>query len=662
VTSNLFDSSADPREALDFVTSVIESSTEYSIIGKDLNGRIVLWNEGARRLYGYEAGEVVGRVNSDVLHTPDDVAKGVPAHILQAALDHGKWEGVVKRVRKNGTRFDARVVVTPRRDASGRPIGFLLMSKDISGEVRATEELREQQAYTRGLVEANIDALMATDPLGVITDVNRQMCAMTGFQREELIGTPMKRYFTDPERAEDGIRQVLAEDRVANYELVMRAKDGKEIAVSCNAATFRDANGRLQGVFAAARDISDQRALEAQLRRAHAYTRGLIEASLDPMITVSEDGAITDVNQQMERITGVPREQLIGSRFDQYFTDPPAAAAGVAETFRSGAVHDYVLVLRARDGREALVSFNAAVYEQPDGRQRGIFAVARDVTEQKRMEEELRRSELTLERLNAELEERVQERTSQLEATNKELEAFTYAVSHDLRAPLRAIDGFSMALMEDAADRLDEVGKGYVRRVRAAVERMADLIDDLLKLSRLTRGELRIEEVDLSAMARAVADELRATQPERPVTFEIADGLLAFADQSLIRAAMENLLGNAWKFSRNVAHAQIEVGAAEIGGCPAFFVRDNGAGFDMAFADKLFGAFQRLHTKEEFEGNGIGLATVQRIIHRHGGRVWGEGEVGKGATFWFTVPAREDARAPEIERSGTDARSTGAVG
>jgi signal transduction histidine kinase len=247
---------------------------------------------------------------------------------------------------------------------------------------------------------------------------------------------------------------------------------------------------------------------------------------------------------------------------------------------------------------------------------------------------------LQLEAANKELENTnrdLEETNRELEATNRELEAFSYSVSHDLRAPLRSIEGFSQILLEDYSGRLDEEGKDYLGRVRAASRHMADLIDDLLDLSRVTRSTLRRQTVDLSALARTVAAEIRKSQPEREVEFAISDGLKANGDARLLKVALENLLGNAWKFTSKKPHVRIEFGTISRDGPPTYYVRDNGAGFDMAYADKLFGAFQRLHGPEEFEGTGIGLATVARIVHRHGGRVWAEGEVGKGATFFFTL-------------------------
>jgi len=263
-----------------------------------------------------------------------------------------------------------------------------------------------------------------------------------------------------------------------------------------------------------------------------------------------------------------------------------------------------------------------------------LFAVLAAARSLDRIDAERKRVEEAVSRLNEDLDRRAAE----LEAANKELEAFSYSVSHDLRAPLRAIDGFSHALLEDYTDRLDAVGKDYLQRVRTGSQRMAQLIDDMLKLSRVTRAELRREEVDLSALAQEIIAELLRAQPGREVEFTVASGLRAHGDPKLLRIALENLLGNAWKFTGKRSEARIEFGMTHRDGGAAYFARDNGVGFDMAYANKLFGAFQRLHDSSEFPGTGIGLATVQRVIHKHGGKVWAEGEVEKGATFYFSLP------------------------
>jgi light-regulated signal transduction histidine kinase (bacteriophytochrome) len=280
-------------------------------------------------------------------------------------------------------------------------------------------------------------------------------------------------------------------------------------------------------------------------------------------------------------------------------------------------LHYYLALGLHKDGHEFSVEISLSPLETEEGTL--VSSAIRDITDRKKAEHEILL------------------RTAQLEAANKELEAFSYSVSHDLRAPLRSLDGFSQALLEDCGVNLSEQAKGYLHRIRAASQRMGALIDDLLNLSKVTRTEIHRERLSISTLALAIAAELRKRQPERQVDFQIEDGLEATGDARLLRIVLENLLGNAWKFTARRAHASIEVGAARPKGGVAYFVRDNGAGFDATYADRLFGAFQRLHAASEFPGTGIGLATVQRIIHRHGGKIWAEGAIDRGATFYFTL-------------------------
>ncbi|HSI43941.1 MAG TPA: CHASE sensor domain-containing protein [Methylotenera sp.] len=351
------------------------------------------------------------------------------------------------------------------------------------------------------------------------------------------------------------------------------------------------------------------------------YARSLIEASLDPMVAINPDGEITDVNAATIKIIGKDRTELIGTDFFKYFTEPDNARQSYEQVFANGFVTDYPLTIWRSDGSLTPVLFNASVYKDERGKVLGVFAAARDVTAQKQAEKEIRQHAVAL------------------QTANQELEAFSYSVSHDLRTPLRAIDGFSQAVLEDYSGKLDDQGKNYLQRIRSATQRMGQLIDDMLDLSNIARVEMRHNTVDLSALAQDVITELRNNEPNRVVECHIEPELFAEGDTSLLRVALSNLLGNAWKYSSKTAMPVIKFGMTQDkDGKKEFFVSDNGVGFDMAYADKLFGAFQRLHSISEFPGTGVGLATVQRVIHRHGGSIRGEGILGEGATFYFSLP------------------------
>ncbi|MGE3933475.1 MAG: ATP-binding protein [Rhodospirillaceae bacterium] len=395
------------------------------------------------------------------------------------------------------------------------------------------------------------------------------------------------------------------------------------------------------GAWLLARHRLARETAEATIRRSEVVSRSLLEAAPDAVIITDTGGRIVRVNAQTERLFGYTRDELIGTEVwrllserhrDRFRGGPPDTALDTRPRLLDASLDIHAV---RRDGSEfpVAISINSA---QIDG-ETMVFADVRNISR-------LRRAEHRVRELNAQL----QRDNASLDQTNRELEAFSYSVSHDLRAPLRAIDGFSQALLEDYADKVDDAGRDYLNRVRAATQRMGELIDDLLKLARVTRTEMDTADVDLSALAREVAAEVGAREPGRDVELTVEPGIVVHGDPRLLRVALENLLGNAWKFTGGRGPARIAFGRRESSGETVVFVRDNGAGFDMAYAGKLFGAFQRLHGAREFPGTGIGLATVQRIVHKHGGRIWADAEPGKGATFSFTLPLTAAGdRAPE---------------
>lgn len=376
----------------------------------------------------------------------------------------------------------------------------------------------------------------------------------------------------------------------------------------------------------------DRQRAEAALEASETRYRRLFETAQDGILILDPDtGQILDVNPFLIDMLGYSKEEFSGKKLWEIgaFLDIEASRSAFKELQTKGYIRYEDLPLQTKMGTSIAVEFVSNVYviDHTKVAQCSI----RDITAR-------RQAEAAIRELNVELEQRVRGRTAQLEALNEELEAFSYSVSHDLRAPLRWIAGFADALREDHADEQSTESLRLLQNIRVSVERMNALIEALLQLARFSHSELKRHPLDLTAIAHHIAAELQQGHPTRQVEFAIAEGITASGDEQLLRIVLENLLGNSWKFTAHRASARIELGTApQSDGAVAYFVRDNGAGFDMAHADKLFGSFQRLHREEEFPGIGIGLATVRRIIHRHGGRIWAEGVVDKGATFYFTI-------------------------
>lgn len=400
-------------ETKNFLDNILASSTKYSIIGKDLNHRILSWNEGARLNYGYTAEEIIGR-NSDILHTPEDIRSGAVDNLLQTARNKGMAEGEFVRVRKDGTRFVASVVITRRHDTAGNQVGYLLMSSDISEAKHAATQIQQSSRYARSLIEASLDPLVTISSDGKVMDVNNATEKVTGVPRQQLIGTDFSDYFTEPQKARTGYEKVFKEGIVRDYPLSIRHEQGQITDVLYNAATYYNEQGEVQGVFAAARDISERKNAERELREASLYSRNLLEASLDPLVTISANGKIMDVNKTTEEITGVPRQKLIGTDFSDYFTEPQRARAGYEKVFKEGIVRDYPLAIRHASGRITDVLYNATTYRNEQGEVQGVFAAARDVSE-------LRKTQEALQKSHDELERRVEERTAELRESEERL-------------------------------------------------------------------------------------------------------------------------------------------------------------------------------------------------------------------------------------------------
>jgi PAS domain S-box-containing protein len=500
------------------------------------------------------------------------------------------------------------------------------------------------------IVQSASDAMFTKSLDGTITSWNRGAERMYGYGAAEAIGQSVNMLVPGDSSAEvDGILAHIA--RGESYEQLERVrvcKSGAMIDVSLTITPMWDTNGTVIGVSTIGHDITQRNVLEVELERAlqaeeqlgvyaeivHDMQIGLQVWRLDDPRDPGSLRLIA-VNPASSMLSGTDLGADVGRTMREIFpplmaTTLPTLCAQVACSGEAQEVSEFAY----DDEREGRDSFSIKAFPLPN---RSVGILFENITERKCLQDQIRD-------LNIELEARVVRRTAELVAANEqlsvlneELESFAYSVSHDLRSPLRGIDGFSKIVVAQYADVLDDEGKRYLQRVCAATQRMSQLIDDLLKLSRVSRAEFRDQTVDLTAIATEIADELAAADPGRHVTFVIGSDMTLRGDRTLMRAALENLLNNAWKFTSKHPTAMIEVGVTDHGGERVYFVRDDGVGFDMAYAGNLFGAFQRMHSLREFEGTGIGLATVRRIITRHGGRVWADAAIERGATVSFTV-------------------------
>lgn len=509
------------------------------------------------------------------------------------------------------------------------------LTREINERKRVEEALRKSESRNRRLSDAGIIGILTIDLQGKILDVNDAFLNMVNYTREEVRLSQVRwEDLTPPEWRhldERAIEQLKVTGIAPAWEKEYLRKDGSRVPILVGVAMLEGTAGECIAFILDLTELKRAEATVEHLRAEHeadAMFRGLLEAAPDAMVIVDREGCIVIVNAQAETLFGYSREELLGKPVE-LLVPMRSRAAHVGQrakyydhpTVRApmGAVRD--LSGRRKDGSVFPVEISLSPLETQHGLL--VSSDIRDMTAQRRAAEELRRAK------------------DVAETASHELEAFSYSVAHDLRAPLRAINGYSAALLEDVGDKLDAEAKDYLDRIGAGAGRMGQLIDALLGLSRVSRTDFVRESVDLSEIAHSVCAQLQAGDKGRSVEFVIADGLHAHGDPQLLRVLLENLLGNAWKFASKHDAARIELGQTQQGADQAYFVRDNGAGFDMKYVDKLFTPFQRLHTVSSFAGTGIGLATVQRIVNRHGGKIWAQGVVEQGATFYFTLDATQ---------------------
>ncbi|MDI1248339.1 MAG: PAS domain S-box protein [Lacunisphaera sp.] len=619
------------RDSLKELGDLKAALDEHAIVAiTDPQGKITYVNDKFCAISKYAREELLGRdhriINSG--HHPKEFIRN-----LWATIGRGKvWHGEIKNRAKDGSFYWVDTTLVPFLDEQGKPRQYVAIRADITERKKAEEQLKASTKEVDDL-KAALDehAIVAiTDPRGKITYVNDKFCAISKYAREELLGQD-HRIINSGYHPKEFIRELWAtigSGRVWHGEIKNRAKDGSFYWVDTTLVPFLDEQGRPRQYVAIRADITERKHAEMEQLRLAA----IVTSSDDAIIGKTLEGVITTWNPGAVRMFGYPAAEAIGRSMLMIF--PPERVEEEAEILarigRGESVRHFETVRVRKDGERVDVSVTISPIMAAGGQIIGASKIARDIGKRKRAEEEIQK-------LNTELEQRVAERTAQLMAVNKELEAFCFSVSHDLRAPLRAMDGFSQAVIEDFGGLLPEEGRRQLQIIRHSSQRMGALIDDLLTFSRLGRQELSKRPVDARQLVRDCLEDLKPQQLNRRVDCKVGELPACIGDPALLKQVFLNLLENALKYSRKRESAIVEIGCHRESGVDTYFVRDNGTGFDMRYAGKLFGVFQRLHRTEDYEGTGVGLAIVQRIVQRHGGRIWAEAAVDRGATFHFTL-------------------------
>ena len=611
------------REATYRDQAALLDLTHDAIFVRDMHGKISYWNRAAEDLYGWRQREAAGKMSHELLRTQSSK----PLREIEALLfETGAWEGELVHQKRDGTE----VIVSSRwalqTDPAGNRIGILESNRDVTARKRLERRFEN-------LLESAPDAIVVVNQNGQIELVNAQTQRLFGYRREELIGQNVEVLVPNRFRGSHMVHRERysatphARAMGANLELYGRRKDGSEFPVEISLSPLETGEGTL--ISSAIRDITDRRRAESKFRH-------LLEAAPDAMVIVNDQGIVVLSNAQTERLFGYSREELLGKPVEilvpeRFRNRHPGHRRGFHANPRTRPMGQGLeLYGRRKDGSEFPVEISLSPIETEEGVL--TSSAIRDISMRREATEKIHRLNTTL-----------QQKVAELDALNTELESFSYTVSHDLRAPLRHIDGFARILQEEHTSELSAEAARMLGRIIEGANRMGSLIDDLLALGRVGRKELSIRAVDLNEVVTSAMSELPPGLESRQIQWNIEPLGDAQCDSGLLKLVFSNLLSNAVKFTRTRQVAEIHVGRRDQGGTPAYFVRDNGVGFDPKYADKLFGVFQRLHSQQEFEGTGVGLATVRRIVNRHGGEIRAESEPGNGATFIFTLAPNSQA-------------------
>ena len=634
------------------VKAAVIASAINGIAISGLDGRLTYVNDAFVRMWGYGGeGEILSTDRFDYWLDPEAVRP-----VTEAVAAEGRWVGELVARRKDGSAFPCLVVTNRVDDAAGRPLCFMASFLDISEQKASEAALRASEHRLRSVLENLQDAYLRSDLDGRYVLVSPSAPRLFGYDSiEEMLAAPARDLYFRPEERLEVLRRIQTEGHVDDWIGQARRKDGSPLWVSMAAYAVRNEEGRVVGSQSVVRDITERVRAGERLKESERTFRIVADNTYDWEFWEEPSGRFLYCSPSCERVTG--------RRAEEFLADDGLLARIVhpddrlsflehkkkrLEAGGGGHLHDREEVtfrIVRPDGAIRWIGHVCSTLVDEEGRFLGLRGSNRDITDRKEAEDALRRerdhllqAEAQIRSLNADLEARVAARTADLEAAVREMEAFSYSVAHDLRAPVRAIDGFAAKLDRGYALALDDEGRRLLGTVRGSTHRMGRLIDDLLAFSRAARTELKKGPVAMDALVREVVAEVRATSGGRPADFRIVPLPEAWGDAALLREVWHNLVSNALKFSSLRPDPAVEIGARPGRDGSEYFVRDNGIGFDPAFASKLFGVFERLHPTGQFEGTGIGLALVKRIVEKHGGRVWAEGAPDHGATFWFALP------------------------
>jgi PAS domain S-box-containing protein len=607
------------------LAAIVESSDD-AIISKDLNSIITSWNKGAEKIFGYSAGEMVGtsilRLIPADRHDEEDQFLGKIKR--DESVDHFE----TRRRTRDGRLIDVSITASPIKATTGRIIGVSKVARDITGRKHAEEALRASEARLRIVTDNARVGLVMVNRERCYTFANATYAEILGLTLSNLVGQRVADVLAPlyEEQIRPHLDRAFAGERVA-YEL-HRPTPGANHYYTVKYEPTK-VNGSVSLVVVVITDITEQKQAEAAWRASEARYRTLFEYAPDGIVIADMEGRYLDANPAICRMLGYSREEMVArSVVDVVVPEEISHVAPAFAEVDAGIDHHREWQFRREDG--SVFAAEVTATQVPNDL---VMGMVRDITERKQAEEKIHQ-------LNTELEQRVADRTAELEVTNKELEAFSYSVSHDLRAPLRAVNGFAEIVLQDFGSQLPEEGKCHLERICKGGQQMGELIDDLLAFSRLSRQSVNRLTVDTNELVQHVLDELKPQQNGRPIELKIGKMPSCQGDPALLKQVWVNLLSNAIKYTRDRKPAIVEAGCVCENGENIYFVRDNGVGFDMRYVNKLFGVFQRLHRADEFEGTGVGLAIVQRIVHRHGGRVWAEAKVNQGSAFYFTIEGK----------------------